>query len=82
MTTGHRYELHKSSTHETDEQGRRYRWCIYDYFNVCGQSGLSFWYFTTRQDALARYPEASTEFAPVQSRNLGQDPQVVSDRQA
>ena len=60
MTTiGHRYELHRANTHKTDEQGRRYRWCIYDYFNVNGQKGLSFWYFATKQDALTKYPEAS-----------------------
>jgi len=62
-TVGHRYELHRSNTHETDEQGRRYRWCIYDHFNINGQSGISFWYFVTKRNALSKYPEASTEFA-------------------
>ena len=52
-----RYELHRSNTWETDETGKRYRWCVYDYSN-----GLSFWYFTTKQEALSRYPEASAEF--------------------
>lgn len=60
--TGHRYELHRSNAWDTDENGKRYRWCIYDYFNVHGQKGLSFWYFTTKQDALSKYPEASTKF--------------------
>ena len=59
----HRYELHRSNTHETNEQGKRLRWCVYDYFNVNGQKGLSFWYFATKRDALLKYPESSTEFA-------------------
>jgi hypothetical protein len=62
LTIGHYYELHRSNTHETDKHGRRYRWCIYDRFNVCNQTGISFWYFVTKQDALAKYPEASKEF--------------------
>ncbi len=53
----HRYELHRTNTHETSETGRRFRYCIYDYFNVNGCTGLSFWYFVTKQDALAKYPE-------------------------
>lgn len=56
-TIGHRYELHRTNTHETDGHGLRYRWCIYDYFNVNGQTGLSFWYFATKQEALSKYPE-------------------------
>jgi hypothetical protein len=63
MTPGHRYELHRSNTNDTDDSGRRYRWCIYDYFNVNGHTGISFWYFVTKQDALQHYPEASVEFA-------------------
>jgi hypothetical protein len=57
-TIGHRYELHHSNTHETDDQGRRLRWCVYDYFNVSGTNGLSFWYFATKRDAIATYPDA------------------------
>lgn len=57
-TPGHRYELHRTNTHETDEAGKRYRWCIYDYFTVNGQNGLSFWYFASKRDALRHYPEA------------------------
>jgi hypothetical protein len=53
----HRYELHRSNTHETDESGHRYRWCVYDYFNVQGHKGISFWYFVTKQDARKSYPE-------------------------
>ena len=56
-TIGHRYELHRTNTHETDEHGHRYRWCVYDYFDVNEHKGLSFWYFVTEQDALRRYSE-------------------------
>ncbi len=55
----HRYELHKTNTWDTDENGSRYRWCVYDYFNVSGQKGLSFWYFVSKKDAMQRYPEAA-----------------------
>ena len=57
-TVGHRHELHRTNTHETDDQGRRYKWCIYDYFHVNGQTGISFWYFVSRKEALRVYPEA------------------------
>ncbi len=60
-TPGHRYELHRSNTHEVDEQGRRLRWAIYDYFNVNGQKGISFWYFAKKQDALKHYPDADAK---------------------
>jgi hypothetical protein len=60
---GHRYELHRTDTHETDDQGKCYRWCIYDYFDVNGHHGISFWYFVSKQDALQTYPEANVEFA-------------------
>ncbi len=53
----HRYELHRTNTYETNDAGRRFRYCVYDYFNVNGQTGLSFWYFVTKQDALSKYPE-------------------------
>lgn len=59
----HRYELHRTNTHETDESGRRYRWCVYDYFDCNGQKRLSFWYFAKKQEALRQYPEASLRFA-------------------
>lgn len=61
MTTklGHRYELHRTNTYETDSTGKRYRWCVYDYFNINGQSGLSFLYFVTKRDALTKYPEVA-----------------------
>lgn len=55
-TPGHRYELHRTNTHETDEQGRRYRWCVYDYFEVGQHKGISFWYFAVKRDATAQYP--------------------------
>ena len=58
MTQGHRYELHRTNTHETDAAGRRYRWCVYDYFAVGGHHGLSFWYFATKREATSQYPEA------------------------
>jgi hypothetical protein len=51
----HRYELHRSNTHDIDEIGRRYRWCIYDYFTDNDHSGLSFWYFATKRDAMLKY---------------------------
>lgn len=57
-TIGHRYELHHTNTLETDESGRRYRWCVYDYFDVNGHKGISFLYFATKREALAQYPEA------------------------
>jgi hypothetical protein len=62
-TIGHRYELHRTNTHDTDERGRRYTWCIYDRFNVNGHNGVSFWYFTTKREALLSYPEASLSAA-------------------
>ena len=58
-TPGHRYELHRTSTNDTDENGKRYRWCIYDYFDVCGHKGISFWYFVTKREALRIYPDAT-----------------------
>lgn len=57
-TPGHRYELHRTNTHETNENGKRYRWCIYDYFDISAGSGLSFWYFVSKKDAISKYPEA------------------------
>lgn len=70
MTTpGHRYELHRTNTHDTDELGHRYKWCVYDYFDVNGQNGLSFWYFATKQDALRQYPEEK-ETAPTLTKRL------------
>ena len=59
----HRYELHRSNTHETNEQGKRLRWCVYDYFNVAGKKGLSFWYFATKRDALLKYPESTAHYS-------------------
>lgn len=57
-TIGHRYELHRTNTHETDEQGKRYHFCIYDYFDISAGKGLSFWYFVTKKQALEQYPDA------------------------
>lgn len=63
MTPGHQYELHRTNTHETDESGRRYRWCVYDHFNVNGQTGISFWYFVSKREALTKYPELDLTYA-------------------
>jgi hypothetical protein len=57
-TPGHSYELHKTNTAETDTEGKRYRYCIYDRFDVNGQKGISFWYFVTKEEALQKYPDA------------------------
>lgn len=56
-TPGHRYELHRTNTFETDDKGQRYKWCVYDYFDVQGQKGLAFWYFVSKRDAMYAYPE-------------------------
>jgi hypothetical protein len=55
---GHTYELHLTDTRECAKNGKRYKYCIYDYFTVGIHSGISFWYFVTKREALKQYPTA------------------------